>query len=75
MLTGVPLGDSRVAGQLPQVKNKAGSLHGHQVHSTVTALRTPVYSSAPKGILYIRIMVEREGGIRNPDKTSSEILI
>ena len=31
-----------------QVKNKAGVLRGHQVDSTVTALRTHVYSSAPK---------------------------
>ena len=38
----------RIAGRIPLVKNKAGGLHGHQVHSTVTALRTPVYNSAPK---------------------------
>ena len=38
---------SRVAGKFP-VKNKAGVLRGHPVHSTVTALRTPVYSSTPK---------------------------
>jgi len=27
----------------------------------VTALRTPVYSSAPKGVLYIRIIQGSEG--------------
>ena len=47
-MTGVRLGIPCVAGKIPLVKNKAGGLRGHQVHSTVTALRTPVYSSAPK---------------------------
>jgi hypothetical protein len=49
MLTGVSMGDSRVAGYVPSVNNTSGALHGHHFHSTVTDLQTPVYSSAPKG--------------------------
>jgi hypothetical protein len=37
-LTGVLIGDFRAASRVPLIKNKAGSSHGHQVHSTVTAL-------------------------------------
>jgi hypothetical protein len=47
--TGVRIGDSRVEDWIPLINNIAGVLHSHQVHSTVTALRTPVYNSAPMG--------------------------
>ena len=47
ILTGVCMGDSRVAGYVPCVNNTTGILHGHHFHSTVTDLQTPVYSSAP----------------------------
>ena len=56
MLTGVRMDDSRVAGCVPFFNNTTGALHGHHFHSTVTDLQTPVYSSAPKGIPYIRII-------------------
>ena len=61
MLTGIREGDSRVAGCALQVITTTGILHSHQVHSTVTAFITPVYNSAPKGVLYIRIKERREG--------------
>jgi hypothetical protein len=41
------MGASRVAGGIPLIKNIAGGLHAHQVHSTMTDLQTPVYNSAP----------------------------
>jgi hypothetical protein len=47
---GVRYSDSRVAGQLYQIKNEEGVLHDHHFQSTVTDLQTPVYSSAPMGI-------------------------
>ena len=47
LLTGVRIGTSRVAGGIPLINNIAGVLHSHQVHSTMTDLQTPVYSSAP----------------------------
>jgi len=37
-LTGVRMGASRIAGRIPCAKYKAGVWHGHQIHSTVTAL-------------------------------------
>jgi len=50
LLFGQPrIGASRTAGRISKVKNNSGGLHGYQVHSTVMALRTPVYSNAPKG--------------------------
>jgi len=47
-LTGVRMSSSCVVSWILLIKNIAGSLHAHQVHSTLTDLRTPVYSSAPK---------------------------
>jgi hypothetical protein len=44
------MGDFCSAGQIPNDKIEAGYLRGHQVHSTVTTLQTPVYSSAPTGL-------------------------
>ena len=38
ILTGVRLDESCIAEQISQVKNKAGILCSHQVHSTVTTL-------------------------------------
>ena len=61
ILTGVSMYDSRVVGGGLQVKSATVILHCHQVHSTVTAFITPVYNSAPKGVLYIRIIQSREG--------------
>jgi hypothetical protein len=61
MLTGVRKGDSRVAGCAPQIITITGILDSHQVHSTVTAFITPVYNSAPKGVLCIWIIQSREG--------------
>ncbi len=60
-LEGVRMSDTRDAGCIPYVNNTTGVLHGHHFHSTVTDLQTPVYSSAPKGIPYIRNIQRREG--------------
>ena len=77
ILTGVRVGDSRVARCVPQVNITMGGLQGHQVHSTMTVFRIPLYSSAPKRTrtavfinffrLYqngIRAFVKRSGGCR-----------
>ncbi|HEY5141763.1 MAG TPA: hypothetical protein VIJ25_20965 [Methylococcales bacterium] len=48
LLTGVRMGDSRVAACVPKVKNMTGVLHGHPIHSTVIAFRTPAHRSAPR---------------------------
>ena len=50
------VGDFCVVGGIPQIINKVGGLHGHQVHSTVTAIQIPDYSSAPEGVLDIWII-------------------
>lgn len=47
ILTGVYMGDSQIAGCVPQVNNITGALHGHHFHSTLMDLQTPVYSSTP----------------------------
>jgi hypothetical protein len=69
------LGIFRVAGRNPLVKNKAGDLHGHQVHSTVMALRTPVYSSAPRGVLYIWIIQSREGSVSTTSHLQLSLIV
>jgi hypothetical protein len=65
MLTGVCKGDSRNAGCVPQVNNTTGVLYGHQVHSTVTDLQTPVYSCATKGFELLKRNVFARAGWNN----------
>ena len=60
ILTGVRMGHSRVWRFVPQVITATGILHSHQVHSTVTAFITPAYNSAPKGVMYRRVLHGRE---------------
>jgi hypothetical protein len=52
MIDGCPT-ESRKMGNFP-IKNNTGGLQIHPVHSIVTDLQTPVQSSAPKGVKWLR---------------------